>query len=197
MAEGHLASAFKMDCSIICKLGFENVETVHVTKKEILTLINYSEKHGRDDLHTYLNQNMSTDPIEAVLVHPNCHRDFIDKKRLGFHSHVLDVEVPSVKRLQFSLLPFNWKEGCMFCGKSAIFDTQHLKRRVHKVSSIPMHCNLLLECCKEKGDLWASEVENHLQGCIDLVAAEAVYHDSTLTKFMLKKDHNKKKTTGQ
>ena len=60
---------------------------------------------------------------------------------------------------------------------------------MHKVSTIPMHCNLL-ECCKERGDLWASEVENCLQGCIDLFAAEAVYH-------MLNIDHNKKKTTGQ
>ena len=68
---------------------------------------------------------------------------------------------------------------------------------MHKVSIIPMHCNLL-ECCKERGDLWASEVENRLQGCIDLVAAEAVYHDSWLKKnFMLKRDHNKKKTNNR
>ena len=80
MAERHLASAFKKDCCVICKLGFENVEPVHVTKKGILTLINYSDKHGRDDLHTYLNQFISTDPVEAVLVHPNCYRDFTDKK---------------------------------------------------------------------------------------------------------------------
>ena len=67
---------------------------------------------------------------------------------------------------------------------------------MHNVSTIPMCCNLL-ECCKERGDLWAFEVKNRLQGCIDLVAAEAVYHDSCLTKFMLKRDHNKKKTTSQ
>ena len=76
-----------------------------------------------------------------------------------------------------------------------ILDIQR-DNRVHKVSTIPMRCNLL-ECSKERGDLWASEVENHLQGCIDLVAAEAVYHGSCLTKFLLKRDHNKKKTTGQ
>lgn len=194
MAEAHLASAFKKDCCVICNLGFENVEPVHVTKKGILTLINYSEKHSRDDLHTYLNQCISTDPVEAVLVHANCRRNFTDKKRLGLHSH---VEVPSAKRLRSSSLPFNWKEDCMLCGKSAIHDTRHPERqRVHKVSTIPMRCNLL-ECCTERGDLWACEVENRLQGCIDLVAAEAVYHDSCLTKFTLKRDYQKKKTTGQ
>ena len=66
----------------------------------------------------------------------------------------------------------------MFCGQSAKFDTQHPERqRMHKVFTIPIRCNIL-ECCKESGDLWASEVENCLQGCINSVAAEAVYHDS-------------------
>ena len=46
MAEGHLVSAFKKDCGVICKLGFKNVEPIHVAKKGILTLINYSESVG-------------------------------------------------------------------------------------------------------------------------------------------------------
>ena len=181
----------------ICKLGFENAKPVYVTKKGISTLIDYSEKRGRDDLHTYLNQCISADPIESVLVHPNCRRDFTDEKRLGLHGHILDGEVPCAKRLRSSFLSFNWKEDCMLCIKSAIFDTRHPERhQVHKLSTIPMRCNLL-ECCKERGDQWASEVENRLKGCIDLVAAEAVYHDSCLMKFMLKRDHKKKKTAGQ
>ena len=84
----------------------------------------------------------------------------------------------------------------MVCGKSAIVDTRHPQRqRVHKVSTTPMRCNLL-ECCIERGDLWACEVANRLQRCIDLVAAKMMYYDSCLTKFMLKRDYMKKKTTG-
>ena len=83
------------------------------------------------------------------------------------------------------------------CSVVNLFDARHPERQpVHKVSTIPMRCNLL-ECCRDRGDLWASEVENRLQGCIDLVAAEAVYHDNCLTNFLLKRDHNKKKTAGQ
>ena len=33
-----------------------------------------------------------------------------------------------------------------------------------------------------------SEVMNRLQGCIDLVAAEAIYHDNCLTRFLLNKE---------
>ena len=41
-------------------------------------------------------------------------------------------------------------------------------------------------------------MEKRLQACIDLVAAEAVYHDMCLTKFMLKRDQDSlKKTKGQ
>ena len=36
--------------------------------------------------------------------------------------------------------------------------------------------------------MWASEVQIRLHGCIDLVAAEAVYHSKCLTQFMLNKE---------
>ena len=77
-------------------------------------------------------------------------------------------------------------------------DARHPHRQpVHRVSTIPMRCTLL-ECCTERGDQWASEVENRLQGCFDLVAAEATYHDNYLKKFTLKRDPTKKAfTTGQ
>ncbi len=42
---------------------------------------------------------------------------------------------------------------------------------------------------REREYHWTSEVENCLQGCIDLVAVEAVYHDKRLTTFMQKRDH--------
>jgi len=39
--------------------------------------------------------------------------------------------------------------------------------------TIPTVCNLL-ECFEKQGDVWACGVENRLQGCIDLVAAEVI-----------------------
>ena len=37
---------FKEDCCVICKLGFKDEEAITVTRKGILTIIEYSEKHG-------------------------------------------------------------------------------------------------------------------------------------------------------
>ena len=61
----------------------------------------------------------------------------------------------------------------MFCGKSAMVDSRHPEKKVITVTTLPLRCKLL-ECCDQRGDLWASEVKNRLHGCIDLVAAEAV-----------------------
>ena len=33
---------------------------------------------------------------------------------------------------------------------------------------------MFLACFEKQGDVWAYEVENRLQGCIDLVAVEAI-----------------------
>ena len=121
-------------------------------------------------------------PVEIVLVHSDCRRNFTDKKRPGFQSPVVADEIPSAKRLRSSTVPFNWKDDCLLCTKPAIMDTCHPQREyVHRISTIPMRCNLL-ECCKEREDLWASEIKNRLQGCIDLVIAKARHHDSYLTK---------------
>ena len=72
-------------------------------------------------------------------------------------------------------------------------DTHHPQRERACAQGI-YHYNLL-ECCKDREDLWVSEIENCFQGCIDLVAPEARYmHNSCLTKFMLKRDLKKKIT---
>ena len=115
-------------------------------------------------------------------MHTKCRRNLTDQKRVN--SNVDAVEVPPSKRLRSSISPFNWKEDCMLCGKSAVVNTRHPDRsRVQAVTALPMH-DKVLECCHKRGDLWASEVETRVYGCIDLVAAEAVY---CFSRFMLNK----------
>ena len=67
--------------------------------------------------------------------------------------------------------------------KSAETDARHPERQVHKVATIPLR-EKILECCR---DMWALEIQDRLHGCIDLVAAEAVYHDSCFSRLMLNK----------
>ena len=41
-------------CYIICKKGFEKEKPVVVSRKGVLTLLRFSEKHGRLELAGYL-----------------------------------------------------------------------------------------------------------------------------------------------
>ena len=76
----------------------------------------------------------------------------------------------------------------MFYRKCAVFDAHHPdKAQVSRVTTLPMQNNIL-EQCNRRRDSWASTVQNRLHGCIDLVAAEAVYHPKCLTWFMLNKE---------
>ena len=56
MAEGHLASAFKKDHCVICKLNFENEEPVHVTKKGMLTLDKPWHRNERDSVTQMISE---------------------------------------------------------------------------------------------------------------------------------------------
>ena len=183
MAEEEVESNFHEGCCVICELGFESEESVTVSKKGVLTLIDYSKRRERLELKAYLTQCISKTPIVRVLVHKSCRRNFTDQKWRS----VKYIAVPCARRLRSSSLSFNWKEDCMFCGKSVTVDSRHPERKVITVTTLPLRCKLL-ECCDQRGDLWASEVKNH--GCIDLVAAEAVYHQKCYSQFTLKRELN-------
>ena len=173
---------------VICKLGFGDEKSITVTKKGVLSLIYYGKKRGRLDLISYLTDHLTKIPIGTVLVHQNCRRDFTDHKR-GRNTEA-EAEVVCPKRLRSSFVPFNWKEDCMLCGKSAAVDTRHPNRRqVLTVTTLPIR-GKLLKCCDKRGDLWASVVNTRLHGCIDLVASEAVYHHQCFSRFM----HNYKQS---
>ncbi|CAB3993685.1 Hypothetical predicted protein, partial [Paramuricea clavata] len=69
-------------------------------------------------------------------------------------------------------------------------DKRHPERSpVCAVTTLPFR-EKLLKCCDERGDSWAAEVQNRLHGCIDLVAAEAVYHVNCYSRFVLIKNYN-------
>ena len=148
---------FQEDCCVICKLGFKDDKAITVSRKGILTIIEYSEKRGCSELGTYLTECIRVAPIKTVLVHKKCCRDFTDQKR-GVERNVEEIEVPCAKRLRSSSFPFNWKEHCMLCGKPATNDAHHPNRtQVKIVTTLPLHSKVLEQCGK-RGNMWASEV---------------------------------------
>ena len=79
---GHF-NQFEEDYCVICILGFKDENAITVTRKGILTIIEYSKKRGWLKLGTYLAECISVHVthVRTVLVHKKCRRDFTDQKR--------------------------------------------------------------------------------------------------------------------
>ena len=146
------------NCCVICKLGFTNDRPLKVSKKGILSLISCSESRGCSELHAYLTESINKTPIDKILVHKNCRRDFTNHKRIIHCNDTKDDQFPQAKRLRSSDLSFIWKDNCMLCGEFAEFDSRHPERnKIRTVTTLPLH-EKLLECCDKRADTWASEV---------------------------------------
>jgi len=155
----------------------------------MMSLISFSKERGHAVLHNHLTECISETPIGKVLVHKACCRDFTNRRRASCLTLEED-QLPQAKRLRSSTVSFNWKENCMLCGEKAEIDHRHPEQnKIHSVTTLPMH-EKLLECCEKRGDAWASEVQNRLCDCIDLVAAEAIYHANCYSRFLLNKGNS-------
>ena len=117
--------------------SFEDEEPIPVSRKGVVTIINFSEKRGKLDLMSYLTECISKTPMKKVLAHKKCCRDFTDIKE-GFKSYESspDVKVPCPKRLCSQESQFNWKDDCMFCGKRALVDPRHPEELMHTVTTL-------------------------------------------------------------
>lgn len=175
---------------VICKKEFNGTNVpVTVTDKGIRTLIRYSAEQGFLELKAYLTTCMNETPPVQVLVHKGCRRDFTDPKRMSCRDELEADQIrPPTKRLRSSEPAFDWKTNCLICGHPATLDRKHPDRssKVSKVATLPIR-DKLLDFCSKRGDTWASQVETRLHGCIDLVAAEAIYHTICYSRFLLNK----------
>ena len=102
---------------------------------------------------------------------------------------------PPAKRLRRSLSVFDFKRHCLYCGKACEItkDPKHphrwrpafLCRSTHsKLDGMP-HKEYLLEKCRSRNDLWASEVQSRIEGAVsDLHAVDAHYHRDCMCLFL-------------
>ena len=74
------------------------------------------------------------------------------------------------------------KQNVFFCAETA--DERHPEISTWTASILPFK-SIIPEQCRKCGDQWATEVETRLNGCLDLPAADAVYHKLCHSHFML------------
>lgn len=182
-------SSFHEDACVLslfnmCKYGDGETPLVKVTKKGLETLIEFSQKRSCIQLTDYLKRQHNIKPGGKISIHKDCRRDFTDKKRTSSINTEAPDDSPCSKRMRSNETPFNFKEDCFLCGNNATIDIRHADRnRVRRVTTLPMR-DKLLERCKERDDSWGLNVQKCLLSCIDLVAAEAVYHAPCFSLFL-------------
>ena len=94
------------------------------------------------------------------------------------------------KKLRSTSDTFQWDSTCFFCCKEAVLDVRRPKinANIHFARTLSLRDNVL-DMCNQRLDSWALEVMVRLQLCIDLPAADAVYHGTCYTKFSTGRNH--------
>lgn len=162
----------------------ENDNELRECQSGIPTLIEYGRLFGLEKLKTYLITRQEEN--SSVKIHAQCQKNIGNsiRKRKANPDYTLDIRSKISKRTtRNSIETFNWKEHCFFCGDECHVDPKHPDRRqIFNVRYLHYRENIL-RYCESRKDSWAEEVKLRLINCIDLVQAEARYHDDCRTKF--------------
>jgi hypothetical protein len=170
------------NCVLCCKNTDEVL--MKVTDKGLGTLIDCSKKRGAVKLSQYLLSS----PV-CVHVHNSCRKRFTDSRTIG-KPFMDDDDAPSTKRLRSTGESFQWKEMCCLCCE--LVGDYSSESGVRRASTLQLHETILKRCTERlaarENDKWAFEVQGRMQSCIDLIAAEAVYHVYCFMRFTSNRD---------
>ena len=172
----NVKGAFSSDVCVICLSEFSEETGARVTvhEKGLATLLRCCQATGNQQLEEYL-----LSCPEHVYVHAACRLAFIKKRSTGEAdlSGSDHQKIPQ-KKLRSAEYTFNWKTCCFLCGTPVVSDDRHpVSGEFHSASTLELHSSML-DVCHRRMDQWALEVESRLHTCSDLVAAEAVYHQT-------------------
>ena len=119
-----------------------------------------------------------------VKVHPSCQKNIgnaIRKRKSEIkndkHSKVRKKETRN------SVETFIWEKHCFFCGKECQIDTKHPDRKQPVTVTFVHYRETVLEICDTRNDHWAEKVKSRVLPCIDLVQANAKYHEDCRKTF--------------
>ena len=173
--------SFANEKCALCKEEFETNPT-SVQQKVYETLLRISRDRSMLKLTNDLINRK--DSGQQILVHFDC-RKFTDTTKKSQSNQ------PSKKLRSSFDNAFNWKQHCFICAKPA--DTRHTnKSNIIKVMILPLRDTLVV-CAKERNDDRGESVLGRLERCNDLVAEEAVYHATFMTKFRLTRSSDNSK----
>ena len=170
-----MASSSK-SCLLCSDPSVSQLQLVH--KPGLETLKRACNEKGEQGIHKVLVNHETSGFKPDVFVHKNCRRNFIRA------SAALSVDGVPVKRLRSSEVDFDWKKCCFLCDKPVIWKNI-LREKIRQVQTLPIKKNLI-DIARSRNDDCGDKVLLRLDGCVDLVAVEALYHAKCLSAFVKK-----------
>lgn len=121
----------------------------------------------------------------SVQIHPSCQKNLSNsiRKRKKENADEKDPVMNKVPRTRQSTSAFEFEKQCIFCAEICDIDERHPNRpQVFKVVYL-RYRDTLLEICDKRDDEWAEEVRRRIIPCIDLIQANAKYHETCRKNF--------------
>ena len=166
-----------MDTCPLCTESLENGQVITKLGEKGCEGVNKASKERQDSLNLQPGQ----------YVHKTCRQSYTNAKSIFYRKRKLETqsESSSTKRVLRSENMFNFKEVCLFCGKSTKLGDQSMKN-VYYVRTFDFQ-EKVLEDCATRQDTWSDIVFARIQCVQDLHAADAVYHQMCSVNFRTKR----------
>jgi hypothetical protein len=165
---------------VICGIAFRDSSDSDISEvgRGLQKLLEYSEKNDDMELMQYLLSKPA-----VVKVHNMCRRNYTNKRRFEQKfAKADDDDTVKSKSLRSCTAVFDWKLNCFFCSQLCIAERQKDAKKMRHVETLEIRDSVLGQCAM-RADAWGLEVQSRLLTCIDLVAAEAVYHNNCHLSF--------------
>lgn len=170
-----------MDVCVICDQSLNILKSVNVYKKGLDTLIKAS--HLRADGKWSIFENK-----DVMVLHEKCRRDYTRSTSIKACTAENKKNAPdqsSTSTMRRSVTEkINFKTDCLFCAKNVNI-RRKVMQKVCVVSTLHIK-DTILKHCLQRNDEWGEQVRHRIDTEIDLVAAEARYHQNCYGTFIHK-----------
>jgi len=190
-------------CFFVSKFGCENkTEPLKDTGPvRIQNFIKHSKIYG-DRYHELLEEKVSENPECTVKCHRNCASTYTSSVQVERHKRKnpesASSYIPPKTRRRSSLPGFIFKEHCLFCGETCVFekDPKNPKRwrpayscrEIGGAGGKKSLKQTILEACKRRQDELSDVVRQRVDSALsDLHAADARYHVDCRNSFLSEK----------
>ena len=134
--------------------------------------VNVASEERQDDIQT----------VPGQIVHQKCRREFCNPYNITKARPSGSQQLTAAPQLRSYNDIFDFKEDCLYCGRSTQSDRWGTDSDVFKCTLIETR-KTLLDACDDRNDEWGESVRARILGVHDLPAADALYHQQCSVNF--------------